>query len=422
VDKKNVMGYVTLVFRYQLISVTYNNWAWLYRKKGKLDSALKWLHQAFKADKDLLKLFELISEIKANRRFDTFTTSKDLNELKLTDSNRNDMASTYLNICAILSVMKNHERAYHNAQKAIEIITNQDKMYEFNLDSFAQNIENDVRITLAASYYNKTVELDYLSGQNRGGREYRKLAYDSIQCAMQVWKYLPEEMDLPLVKEIKWMYEKLQISGQVRLPSRGSSKRSQRRVFSPPMYNRIKEVQFPYSPPSSVDQYISPIYKTKDMVMVSPLIGKRKHMEIDNKGDRSDLGISSFSQYNNSEDGKDDSGSIRYNSRGSGNNNIYVAKPPTNVVNMRNFYTNHQLPLVSQQKDTSKTSFEVQPISPKNQETQSISTFKNERMSIVPDRHYQLDNPEFSKDYVIRKNRDSRVFNKSSNRISWLRF
>jgi hypothetical protein len=226
-------------------------------------------------------------------------------------------------------------------------------------------------------------------------------------------------MDLPLVKEIKWMYEKLQILGQVRLPSRGSSKRSQRRVFSPPMYNRIKEVQFPYSPPSSVDQYTSPIYKTKDMVMVSPLVGKRKHLEIDNKGDKSDMGISSFSQYNNSEDGKDDSGSIRFNSRGSGNN-MYVAKP-TNVVNMRNFYTNHQLPLVSQQKDTSKTSFEVQPISPspKNQETQSISSaFKSDRPSVVPDRHYQLDTPEFSKDWVIRKNRDSRLFNKSSNRIS----
>lgn len=223
-------------------------------------------------------------------------------------------------------------------------------------------------------------------------------------------------MDLPLVKEIKWMYEKLQISGQVRLPSRGSSKRSQRRVFSPPMYNRIKEVQFPYSNPSSADQYTSPIYKTKDIAMVSPLIGKRKHLEIDNKGNRSDLGISSFSQYNNSEDGKDDSGSIRFNSRGSGNN-TYVAKP-TNVVNMKNFYTTHQLPLVSQQKDTSKTSFEVQPISPKNQESPSISVFKSERPSVVPDRHYQLDDPDFSKDWVIRKNRDSRLFNKSSNRIS----
>lgn len=414
------MGYINLVFRYQLISVTYNNWAWIYKKKGNLNSALKWLHQAFKADKDLLSLFEVISDIKANRRFDSFSTSKDLNELKLTNSNRNDMASTYLNIWAVLSLMNNHEKALHNAQKAIEVITNQDKVYDFSLENFVQLIENDIRITLAAAYYNKTVELEHLYSQSRNTNGYKKLAYDSIQWALQVWKYLPDEMNLSLVQEIKRLYEKYQVSGQVRVPSRGSSKQSQRRVFSPPMYNRIKEVIFPYSPPSSIDNITSPIYKTKDSTMVSPLIGRRKFLESENKGNKTELGIGSLSQPNHSEDGKDDSGSINFNSRGSGKN-VFISKP-TKIINIKtNFFTTKQFPLLSPQKDVSKTSFEVQPISPKIKDSPPPSVFKTERPS-VNERHYNLEDPDFVKDWNIRKKRGKRWANNNSNRVSCLRF
>lgn len=60
--------------------------------------ALKCLYQALKADKDLNRLFQKISEIKVNRSFDTDEDEKVLNELKMTNVNRNDFASTYLNI------------------------------------------------------------------------------------------------------------------------------------------------------------------------------------------------------------------------------------------------------------------------------------------------------------------------------------
>lgn len=61
-------------------------------------NALKCLYQALKADKDLIRLFQKISEIRINSKIEGIENSKELDELEISDSNRNDFASTYLNI------------------------------------------------------------------------------------------------------------------------------------------------------------------------------------------------------------------------------------------------------------------------------------------------------------------------------------
>jgi hypothetical protein len=98
-------------------------------------------------------------------------------------------------------------------------------------------------ITLAASYYNKTVELEYLLNIYIGNKEYLGMSLDSIANAMLVTKYIPENLKLNLVDEIKKMYAKLQFktNGVIRMSSRDSSRRSQGRMFSPPSSKGLKE-------------------------------------------------------------------------------------------------------------------------------------------------------------------------------------
>ena len=133
---KSTVGFVNQVYRYQLVSVTYNNWACLYKQRNKLMNALKCLYQALKADKDLIRLFQKISEIRVNSKIDGSENYKELEELNMNDTNRNDFASTYLNICAILSLMGNHEKALHMAQKAIEMVTQENRNRYFVFEEF----------------------------------------------------------------------------------------------------------------------------------------------------------------------------------------------------------------------------------------------------------------------------------------------
>lgn len=165
--------------------------------------AFKCLQQALKADQDLMRLFENISEIKARKSFDAIGSAQGLEELKLNDEYRNQMASTYLNIWAILSLMNNHEKALNMTQKWIELVTNQNKVNLFHLESYVQKLENSLRITLAAGYFNKAVELEHLNSLNKFKRQYGILAYSSIENALKVWNYIKNSNDLVLVKEIK---------------------------------------------------------------------------------------------------------------------------------------------------------------------------------------------------------------------------
>ncbi len=91
--------------------------------------ALKCLQFALNADKDLMRLFESISAIRSKERFDNLGSAQALDELRLNDSYRNDMAMTYLNMCSVLSQMRTHEKALNMAQKAIELVTNQRNVY-----------------------------------------------------------------------------------------------------------------------------------------------------------------------------------------------------------------------------------------------------------------------------------------------------
>ena len=218
---KNPSSYVNLVYRYQLISVTYNNWAWLYKQRGKLMHALKCLYQALKADKDLNRLFQKISEIKVNRSFDTDEDEKVLNELKMTNVNRNDFASTYLNIWAVLSLMGNHDKALHMSQKAIEIITNQAITKVFTISDFIDKLigsdnrnmndeKQSLLVTLAASFYNKSVELDFLQNANPFNNEYLILSLDAIEAANIAVQRIPEDTKITLKDEITKLYGKLQ--------------------------------------------------------------------------------------------------------------------------------------------------------------------------------------------------------------------
>jgi len=184
--------------------------------------ALKCLFDALKADKELVRLFQKISEIRVNRKVELLGNLKELEELKMTNTNRNDCASTYLNICAILSLMGNHEKALHMSQKAIEMITNQsiskyftvedyiDKLIGTESDSKISDDKKALLITLAASYYNKSVELDHLHNFNTSNKEYVIMASDSIECANQICRRLPKDDKLNLIEEIDKIYSKIQ--------------------------------------------------------------------------------------------------------------------------------------------------------------------------------------------------------------------
>lgn len=150
--------------------------------------------------------------------------------------------------------MGNHEKALHMAQKAIETVTQENKNRYFVLEDFLDRLagpegttmkteQRALLISLAAGYYNKTVELEFLNNAQGFNKEYMIMAIDSIRCAMECCKKIPKELKLPLVDEIVKMNEKMQFkqSSIMGVSSRGSSRRSNNRVFSPPVYNQIKD-------------------------------------------------------------------------------------------------------------------------------------------------------------------------------------
>jgi len=140
--------------------------------------------------------------------------------------------------------MNNHEKALQMAQKSIEIITNQNKVYSFNLENFVENLDDPLIITLAAGYYNKAVELEHLNNRKKLKREYALMAFSSIQNALKILKFIKNSKNLELVQEIIKFSEKLQLVGTVCTSSRGSSRKTQRRIFSPPNYNALKDTGF----------------------------------------------------------------------------------------------------------------------------------------------------------------------------------
>ncbi|CAI2366357.1 unnamed protein product [Moneuplotes crassus] len=365
-QRNSIVGYINQVFRYQLISVTYNNCACLYKKKSKLLLAFKCLQFALNADKDLLRLFENISEIRSRQKFEALDNEEQLDKLRLNDSYRNDMASTYLNMCAVLSLMKTHDKALGMAQKAIEIITNQRNVYCFDLETTVKKLEDKLKITLAAGYYNKAVELEYLNQQKKLKREYSLMSYSSIKNAIIVCNSIPKAKDLEIYQEIMKFNKKIHIVNQIRVSSRGSSRSTQKRIFSPPAFSIPKGEtsqfqNFWASSPKSSDGTIKPMYYSRtNEEKAIPFFQNRKQSKGERvKGDQADIGLSFPSPKNSIDERESDSDNQPYNQR----NMIHQMNYTTTRRQMPqilkyNFKNSYALPI----KNSSKTSFEVQPI------------------------------------------------------------
>jgi tetratricopeptide (TPR) repeat protein len=87
-----------------LRAITYNNYACLFRKTGKLRNALSYLEQALDLEYTCLN------------SSDSLHVSVD-ESLKISNP-----CEIHLNICAILSQMNKHELALHHAMKALLLI------------------------------------------------------------------------------------------------------------------------------------------------------------------------------------------------------------------------------------------------------------------------------------------------------------
>lgn len=399
-----------------------------------------------KADKDLLRLYSKISEIRANKRFDSLANAKELGELKLSIENRNAMASTYLNICAVLSQMGNHDKALHMSQKAVEMITQQDRDRYFVLENFIEKLtgddfsntlsSRDVLITLAASYYNKAIELEYLCNLNRGNKEYLVMAGDAIQNAQLVCSQFPDGLNLPLSDEIKRLHEKLIYRrGTVGLvSSRGSSRRSQRRIFSPPVHMILKDTnisdiqKYIDTTPKSLENGPKASYLTKNDQAISPMY-RRRFNETEKKGNVTELRIS-FSPLRS--DGANDieCESVKFSDasnppqkqhpyfnrrNGPSRGRKIAMSKPTKMIDIKpKFATNNFPPLPL--KESAKTSFECQPVVPKTNSLVMPRNILQIDRNSVPERHYQLEDPDFVQDWGIRKEYGSRWARNANNK------
>lgn len=117
--------------------------------------------------------------------------------------------------------MGNHDKALHMSQKAIEIITNQAITKVFTISDFIDKLigsdnrnmneeKQSLLVTLAASFYNKSVELDFLQNANPFNNEYLILSLDAIEAANIAVQRIPEDTKITLKDEITKLYGKLQ--------------------------------------------------------------------------------------------------------------------------------------------------------------------------------------------------------------------
>lgn len=113
----------------KLLAITFNNFASFYKRKRQLNLAYKYLQQALK--------------------------------LELQSSNGSSIASTYLNLCAVLSSMSRHEEAKLHAEQAVNILENASDI--ITVESDAEKREMFQRsITLVIGLRNLGAELEHL--------------------------------------------------------------------------------------------------------------------------------------------------------------------------------------------------------------------------------------------------------------------
>lgn len=118
--------------RLKLFSITFNNLGCYYKKSKKPLVALSYLQRSLELEIEL-------------------------------NSNLSAVASSHLNICAILSSLKRHEEALIHASKAVEL-----------LERSRQDEPLNMRIlsNLVISYYNSAVELEYMRKVEEALRNY----------------------------------------------------------------------------------------------------------------------------------------------------------------------------------------------------------------------------------------------------------
>jgi tetratricopeptide (TPR) repeat protein len=119
--------------RMKLLAATYNNFGCLYRKRGKLKIALKYLRRALE-----------IEESQQNGK-------------------KTGQAATYLNICVILSQLGKHERALVYATGALVQIQNEELSVESKKN---KNL-------LAVTHHNIAVEHEFLQNYETAVENYR---------------------------------------------------------------------------------------------------------------------------------------------------------------------------------------------------------------------------------------------------------
>ena len=118
--------------RLKLFSITFNNLGCYYKKSKKPLVALSYLQRSLELEIEL-------------------------------NSNLSAVASSHLNICAILSSLKRHEEALIHASKATELLERSRQ---------EQPLNTRILSNLVISYYNSAVELEYMRKVEEALRKY----------------------------------------------------------------------------------------------------------------------------------------------------------------------------------------------------------------------------------------------------------
>ena len=118
--------------RLKLFSITFNNLGCYYKKSKKPLVAISYLQRSLELEVEL-------------------------------SSDPSALASSHLNICAILSSLKRHEEALIHSAKAIDLLEQSREQ---------QPLNSRVLSNLVISYYNSAVELEYMSKVEEALRSY----------------------------------------------------------------------------------------------------------------------------------------------------------------------------------------------------------------------------------------------------------
>jgi tetratricopeptide (TPR) repeat protein len=185
--------------RLKLFSITFNNLGCYYKKSKKPLVALSYLQRSLELE------IELNAESSA-------------------------LASSHLNICAILSSLKRHEEAIIHSQKATEFLEKARKDHP---------VSGRVLSNLLISYYNSGVELEYLGKFEE--------SYSHYSQAYSICKELGNNH--PMTRSLEATLEKIGKKGRIKEKIHDFSEKGHRRFPSvTPTLPRIKKSRADLTP------------------------------------------------------------------------------------------------------------------------------------------------------------------------------